>query len=73
MSHGPSTFRVTDVKRAVQGCQSAGLTIGRVEVDREGKIVIVPGQSEAEPPTAPAENANDEWTDWTPTDDKTAA
>ena len=46
MSHGPSTFRVTDVKRAVQACQSAGLTIGRVEVDREGKIVIVPGQSE---------------------------
>jgi hypothetical protein len=42
MSHGPSTFRITDVKRAVQACRNAGLTIGRVEVDREGKIVIVP-------------------------------
>jgi hypothetical protein len=44
MSHGPSTFRVTDVKRGVQGCQSAGLTIERVEIDREGKIVIVVGK-----------------------------
>jgi hypothetical protein len=33
---------LTDVKRAVQACRNAGLTIGRVEVDREGKIVIVP-------------------------------
>jgi hypothetical protein len=46
MSQGPSTFRLTDVKRAVQACRNAGLTIGRVEVDREGKIVIVPGNAE---------------------------
>ena len=56
MGHGPSTFRVTDVKRAVQACQSAGLTIGRVEVDREGKIVVVP-----EKPGEPASETSDEW------------
>jgi hypothetical protein len=33
---------LTDVKRAVQACRNAGLTISRVEVDREGKIIIVP-------------------------------
>ena len=44
MSHGPSTFRLNDIKRAVRACRNAGLTIGRVEVDREGKIVIVTGK-----------------------------
>ncbi len=56
MSNGPSTFRVTDVKRAVQACRNAGLAIGRVEVDREGKIVIVP-----EKPALPISESADEW------------
>ena len=60
MSHGPSTFRLTDVKRAVQACRNAGLTIGRVEVDREGKIVIVPENGEQQPEEAGRPNSFDQ-------------
>jgi hypothetical protein len=41
MSKGPSTFRVTDVRRAVKATESAGLKVGRIELS-PGKIIIVP-------------------------------
>lgn len=44
-----STFKQIDVKRAAKGVVAAGLKVGRVEIDREGKIVIYVGEpSEAE-------------------------
>jgi hypothetical protein len=41
MARGPCTFRKCDVTRAVEATLKAGLDIARVEVGREGKIVIV--------------------------------
>lgn len=35
-----ATFKQDDVKRACKGVVAAGLAVGRVEIDREGKIVI---------------------------------
>ena len=35
-----STYRTRDLTQAVVGIRRAGLGIGRVEIDREGKITI---------------------------------
>ena len=44
MSKGPLTFKQTDLLRAIRTSQKAGLSIARVEIDREGKIVVVVGE-----------------------------
>jgi hypothetical protein len=41
MSYAPSNFRRTDVKRAVQAVQAAGLKVARVEL-HGGKVLIIP-------------------------------
>jgi hypothetical protein len=51
MPHRPVRFRQSDVRRAVKGATDAGLVVARVEVDVQGKIVIVSG-SEAKFPAA---------------------
>ena len=42
MSKAASTFRKSDVKRAIQAAESAGMTVCRVEIDATGKIILVP-------------------------------
>jgi hypothetical protein len=52
---GPSEPKEAAVKRAVKGARDAGLEIDRVEVSRDGKIVIIarkPGE---------ARNDRNEW------------
>jgi hypothetical protein len=51
MPRRPARFLQSDVRRAVQGAMDAGLTVARVEIDQDGKIVIVFG-SEAKFPAA---------------------
>lgn len=41
MSRGPSTFRQRDVAAAIKAARDAGVEVARVEVDKDGKIVIV--------------------------------
>jgi hypothetical protein len=41
MARAPSTFRQQDVTRAFRAAQAAGVKVTRVEIDRDGKIVIV--------------------------------
>jgi hypothetical protein len=38
-----ATFREADVSRALKGARKAGLAVARIEIDREGKIVLVAG------------------------------
>lgn len=40
----PVRFTQTDLKRAVAGVKAAGENIARIEIDPNGKIVIIPGQ-----------------------------
>ena len=47
MPRAPSAFRQADVTRAVRAVRSAGVDIVRVELTKDGKIVIV--TSEAQP------------------------
>ena len=52
----PAKFTQANVKRAVMGALSAGLGIQKIEIDRDGKIVIITTQAK---PVAD----NDEWAD----------
>jgi hypothetical protein len=42
----PLTFTKRDVTRAVRAVCSAGLLVARVEINRDGVIVVIPGNSE---------------------------
>jgi hypothetical protein len=46
MNSPRATFKQIDLTRATKGVLAAGLEVGRVEIDHEGKIVIVVGKSE---------------------------
>ena len=41
----PSAFRKTDVTRATRAVLAAGLDARRVEISKEGMIVVVPGKA----------------------------
>lgn len=43
-----SAFKQVDITRAAKGVTKAGLAVGRVEVDRDGKIVVLIGTAEAD-------------------------
>jgi hypothetical protein len=48
MSRAPSTFRQQDVTKAVKAVAAAGVHIARVEIDRDGRIVIIASNGELE-------------------------
>ena len=41
MSRGQQTFKQSDVTKAVKATVKAGIAVGRVEIDKDGKIIIV--------------------------------
>lgn len=49
MSRTPSTFKQADVTRALRGADAAGRLVRRVEIDRDGKIVLVMVDGEPAP------------------------
>lgn len=49
MAKRPATFKQTDVTRAVKGVRAAGVSVGRVEIDRDGRIVIESASTPAAP------------------------
>jgi len=51
-----SRFKQSDLTRAVRGCQKAGVRVGRIEIDVNGKIVIL---SESVAPAAAANSWDD--------------
>ena len=42
MASRAARFTQSDLKRAVKGVSSAGFRVGRIEIDANGKIVILP-------------------------------
>ena len=41
MSRRQQTFKQRDVTKALKATVKAGIAVGRVEIDKDGKIVIV--------------------------------
>ena len=48
MARGRCTFRQQDATRAARAALAAGLDVLRIEVDRDGKIVVVTGKTTTE-------------------------
>jgi hypothetical protein len=59
----PCIFRQTDLTRALKGAQAAGIAIGRFEINKDGKIVVV-----AKKPESPRDG-EDERNEWDDADD----
>ena len=45
MSRRSTSFRQTDLTRAIKGARNAGVNVARAEIERDGTIVIVLGES----------------------------
>jgi len=61
MARGELTFRQTDVTRALKAAKQAGVEIARIEISKDGKIVLVVGAPET------AEERKSSWdNDWSP-------
>ena len=58
MSRRPCVFRQRDVTKAVKAVAAAGVPVAKVEVDRDGKIVVVVGEPSQNPLSSPGGN---EW------------
>jgi hypothetical protein len=43
MSRSQQTFKQRDVTKALKATVKAGITVARVEIDKNGKIVVVTG------------------------------
>lgn len=58
MARAQSAFRQVDLTRALKCAKAAGLAVARVELDRDGKIVIVTAPRGAAP--APSDDLDRE-------------
>jgi hypothetical protein len=45
MPRRPSTFRQTDLTRAIKGARNAGVEVARAEIAKDGKITIIIGEA----------------------------
>jgi hypothetical protein len=59
VSRTPATFKQRDVKAAIKAAVDAGVSVARIEVDREGRIIIIAGKPSEQSVTAV--NALDSW------------
>jgi len=58
---GPCRFRQRDLTTAVKAVVAAGCKVARVEVDKDGKIVVVTGR-----PEEPVNNVGNDTNEWDP-------
>ena len=56
----PCPFKERDVKRAGRAVLAMGLQIGRVEIDKNGSIIVVPAETKK---TADEASGRNEWDD----------
>jgi hypothetical protein len=59
VSRGPSTFKQTDLTRAIRAVEAAGIKVYRVEIDAAGKPVVIIG----DPLDKPKRKALASWDD----------
>jgi hypothetical protein len=59
MSRHPTTFRQRDLTASIKGVMAAGCAVARVEVGKDGKIIVVVISNERV-----SNNANDSPNEW---------
>jgi ATP-dependent exoDNAse (exonuclease V) alpha subunit len=57
MGHGPATFKETDLTRALRAARKAGADVERVEIGRDGRIILVLKNGEVS-------QEGNEWDEW---------
>lgn len=50
MARGACTFKERDITRALRATVAAGMTVQRIEIDKNGKIVVVTSGDTPAPP-----------------------
>ena len=60
MARHKAAFQQGDATRAVRAVHAAGLKVARVEIEKGGKIVVIPRKPEKGEQAAPS-TAADEW------------
>ncbi len=58
MARGRCTFKQKDATRAARAAIAAGLEVQRIEIEKDGKIVVVIGKSQESPVQGRGDN---EW------------
>ena len=58
MPKGLQIFKQTDLLRAIKAFQKLGLPVARVEIERDGKIVVIAGDGKQE---AANDNGSAQW------------
>jgi hypothetical protein len=58
MAHGKLLFKERDLARALRAAQKSGVPMQRIEIDREGRIIMIPGKPCG--PATPDRNEYDE-------------
>jgi hypothetical protein len=48
LSRRTATFRQTDLTRALRGARAAGVEIDRIEIDKDGRIIVIAAKSTEE-------------------------
>lgn len=61
MPRAPARFTKSDLIRAAQAVQAAGLKIAAVRVDRDGKIEVICGEAQAPDPEPAVPRSLAEW------------
>jgi hypothetical protein len=56
MARGPCTFKQQDVTRALRATIAAGIAVEKIEIDRDGKIIVT-----AKPDRAVESRGGNEW------------
>jgi hypothetical protein len=56
MARAPSTFRQSDITKAIRAARKAGVENVRLEITKDGKLVIITGT-----PIEPAQAEANEW------------
>jgi hypothetical protein len=60
MSRAPFRFKQSDVTRAIRAATAAGVEIARIDVDRDGRISVIPKGACPEPQANPWDQAMEE-------------
>ena len=48
MARGPAGFKQRDLTRALRATKAAGIDVHRIEIEKDGKIVVFPGEPKSE-------------------------